>query len=95
MSQATKGREMVSQRRVRGVGVWDQVDGGVGEVLDLRMDLGERGVVRAWVRVVGMEDRGISMSMDVDLAGLLRGEEVGPGVRTDEERVETILAACS
>lgn len=83
---------MVSQRRVRGVGVWDQVDGGVGEVLDLRMDLGERGEVRACVRVVGMEERGISMSIDVDLAGLLRGEEVGAGVRADEERVETILA---
>lgn len=83
---------MVSQSRVRGVGVWDQVDGGVGEMLDLRMDLGE---VRAWATVVGMEDRGISMSMEVDLAPLSRVDEVGPGVRADEERVETILMLCN
>jgi hypothetical protein len=81
---------MVSQRRVRGVGVWDQVDRGVGVVVPLRMDFGARGEVRACVRVVGMEDRGISMSIEVDLAGLLRA-----GVSADEERVETILATWS
>lgn len=81
MSQATSGRDMVSQRRVSGVGVCDHPLATEG-VLGME----SRAPRRDLAAMVGIEVRGISMSTEVEVLG------TRAGVRPEVERVETILA---